>query len=336
MNCLHKLVRVFRQTKIRGDRLAEGTGSVEVEERAKKLGRLWWLTDAPMFIDDDLTQRFHDAIIWPELQKTYIEKTKFEKVTTELNINVGVEGEAEFKLPKLIDWLGPKLAAKAKLEGGGSRTSTNEEAQVVKGERIQSSERKLNDIVVEYLAEFPERLLFVDVPGGAFSNYEGELSLDALETLLNSPPRPLVFVNVKKEAPLFPTMAEMENGEFRPIFPTLDKKMLGKLNPTPQYDDVDATKRSTYWAALEQNFESRIAMQELEKACSPGRIGWIDFRILFDTAGSTGHLHIVPAGKAHAGVFGYNFVHRGYKYGCRVVATLKSGTDMNVLAIYER
>lgn len=309
---------------------------MDLDQRAENLGRLWWLTDAPLFIDSDYTSGIHDAVIWPEYQNNYEEKTKFNQVRTELGITASTEGEVDFKLPKLLDWLGPKLKAKAALEGSGNRTQDDTNGIVVKGERVESPERKLNDIAIEYLSEFPERLLFVDVPGGAFSNYKKVLCATDIEDLLSSPPRPLVFVNVKPGAPLFPTVAEMENGEFRPIFPVLDQEFLGGLNPVPRYDDSDVEKRAAYWAAIKDKFNSRTAMQELEKACSPGRIGWIDFRILFDDNGDTGHLHAVPAGIAHAGVFGYNFVHRGYKYGCRVVATLKAGADLNVLAIYER
>lgn len=76
-------------------------------------------------------------------------------------------------------------------------------------------------------------------------------------------------------------------------------------------------------------------MQVLEQSCEIGRIGWIDFRILFNDKGDTAHLHIVPAGAYYAGTFGYNFVHRAYRYGCRIVGSLKSGNDVNVLAIYE-
>ncbi len=309
---------------------------MDLEERSKNLGRLWWITDAPLFVDEVLVRRIHDAVIWPEFEEEYVEKTKFSKVTRSLEGAAKAEGEGEFKLPELIEWLSPKLIAKSALEGSVARMSEDESKSVVKGNPVVSSERKLNDLAVEYLSEFPERLLFVDVPGGQFSNFQGEVTREQLDKLLDSPPRPVVFVNILPGAPLFPTVAEMEAGEFRPIFPALDRIFLARENPTPRYDDRDKGKRSAYWAAVSKNFGSRVAMQELEKACGRGRIGWIDFRILFDNEGSTGHLHVVPAGKAHAGIFGYNFVHRGHKYGCRVVATLKSGTDMNVLAIYER
>ena len=36
------------------------------------------------------------------------------------------------------------------------------------------------------------------------------------------------------------------------------------------------------------------------------------------------------------GYFAYNFIKRGFKHGLRLVGTLKSEPDMNVLAIYEK
>ena len=306
------------------------------EEKSEQLGRLWWITDAPLFVDEMLTRRVHDAIVWPEFQNETIEKVQSEQVKKVFEGTIGGDGEVEFKLPEFLDWLGPKLKASANMTGAATRESNDESSKTVRGEVVENDERKIYEIVVAYMTEFRERILFVDVPGGHFSNVDGPISGEKIEEILNSPPRPLVFVNIHKKSPLFPTVAEMEDGHFRYIFPELDAKLLGSLNPTPRYDDEDVEKRREYWGALEDCFKSRIAMQELEKACSPGRIGWIDFRILFDPDGRTGHLHVVPAGNAHTGVFGYNFVHRGYKHGCRVLATLKAGTDMNVLAIYER
>ena len=84
-------------------------------------------------------------------------------------------------------------------------------------------------------------------------------------------------------------------------------------------------------------FESKEAMLVIEDAStSHGRINWIDFRLPLSESGDTLHLHITPAGSTDAGVFGYNFVRRGYKHGIRLVGTLKAGLDMNVLAIYDR
>jgi hypothetical protein len=45
---------------------------------------------------------------------------------------------------------------------------------------------------------------------------------------------------------------------------------------------------------------------------------------------------MVPAATYDTGTFAYNFIKRGYKHGIRLVGTLKSEPDMNVLAIYEK
>ena len=307
----------------------------DVKERVQGLGRLWWLVDAPLFVDHDLVSRLHDAIVWPEWTDETASKEKFNKVSGGGEVSGEIEGGAEWSLPKFLDWITPKLQAKAKVAAaanlqGETSTTTSMSARIV-----ENSERKLNELVLEYLDEFPDRVVFVDVPGGAYSNYKGPLSPADVDALLATPPRPLVFMDIQPNSPIFPTMIEMEAGGFKPVFEKLDQRLLGRLNPTPKYDE-DPTRRKEYWAAVKSQFSSRTAMIELENACGEGRIGWIDFRLLFKEGGETAHLHIVPAGRYHAGVFGYNFIHRGHNYGCRIVGSLKSGNDVNVLAIYER
>jgi hypothetical protein len=73
-----------------------------------------------------------------------------------------------------------------------------------------------------------------------------------------------------------------------------------------------------------------------EAASNNGRIRWIDYRVPVTREGDTLHLHVCPAGKYDTGVFAYNFIKRGFKHGLRLVGTLKSEPDMNVLAIYEK
>ena len=71
-------------------------------------------------------------------------------------------------------------------------------------------------------------------------------------------------------------------------------------------------------------------------ASANGRISWIDYRVPLTEEGDTLHLHACPADKYNTGDFAYNLVKRGFKHGLRLVGTLKSEPDMNVLAIYER
>jgi len=107
-----------------------------------------------------------------------------------------------------------------------------------------------------------------------------------------------------------------------------------RIGSTPQ---ELRTERREYWRWFDTNFSATQAMIAVEEASREhGRIQWIDYRVPVTTEGDTLHLHVCPEGKFDTGVFAYNFIKRGYKHGLRLVGTLKSEPDMNVLAIYER
>jgi hypothetical protein len=109
------------------------------------------------------------------------------------------------------------------------------------------------------------------------------------------------------------------------------------MSPRPKDQNALRAERREYWASFDNRFDARKAMAVIEEAaCENARISWIDFRLPLSEEGDTLHLHICANGKYDAGVFGYNFVTRGFKHGLRLVGTLKSEPDMNVLAIYEK
>lgn len=62
---------------------------------------------------------------------------------------------------------------------------------------------------------------------------------------------------------------------------------------------------------------------------------WIDYRLVF-TTGEVLQLHVVAHGDYDTGVFAYNLIRRGERYGLRIVGSLKSQPALNVLAIYEK
>jgi hypothetical protein len=97
-------------------------------------------------------------------------------------------------------------------------------------------------------------------------------------------------------------------------------------------------KRKKYWSEFEKNFNPQAAMEAVEDAATAkrGRISWIAYRLPIGNDGTTLHLHVSPRGLYPTGDFAYNLIKRGYKHGIRLVGTLKSEPDMNVLAIYER
>jgi hypothetical protein len=50
---------------------------------------------------------------------------------------------------------------------------------------------------------------------------------------------------------------------------------------------------------------------------------------------TTLHLDVSARGDYDTGVFAYNFIRRGERYGLRIVGSLKSKPALNVLAAYE-
>jgi hypothetical protein len=126
---------------------------------------------------------------------------------------------------------------------------------------------------------------------------------------------------------------------------SLHQRLTGESGgPKEKYPDDLKTEREilrkerkAYWASFDKYFDPRKAMNVIEEAASEnGRLNWIDYRLPLSSEGDTLHLHICPQGKYDAGVFGYNFVKRGFGHGLRLVGTLKSEPDMNVLAVYEK
>ncbi len=67
-----------------------------------------------------------------------------------------------------------------------------------------------------------------------------------------------------------------------------------------------------------------------------GRTRWIDYRVPVTPDGTTVHLHVCGREQYDTGTFAYNLIKRGYKHGLRLVGTLKSEPDVNVLAIFDR
>jgi hypothetical protein len=134
--------------------------------------------------------------------------------------------------------------------------------------------------------------------------------------------------------------AEFDNGVIDPVFVKIEAKS-GERSPT--YPEGAGARTESmqqyqdYWKWFDKNFSAVRLMEVVEKSASAnGRIRWIDYRVPLTNDGHTLHLHISPAAKYDTGVFAYNTIKRGHSHGLRLVGTMKSGPDMNVLAIYEK
>ncbi len=293
-----------------------------------------WLADAPMFIDAQQVGRFHDAVIVPVERIVSTTTQSGEQVTKKDGGELAVKVSAGIPF---FEWLkgeaGGKISdelAKA-LSQNTSITST----------RIDSAQRQLLQLASHYQVKVPNRWFYVTDPG--------ETSWRDPKTIVATP-RALAFLDLPGEAEatarglpalkLIPTAAEFANGKIVQIYQGLHAKNGERPPRYPEKAEDGSTlpaARKKYWSWFDSNFSAVAAMVAIEDAAvENGRIRWIDYRLPLTADGDTLHLHLVGSAEFDTGVFAYNFVKRGYKHGLRLVGTMKSEPDMNVLAVYEK
>lgn len=305
-------------------------------KRASDLGFFWFLVDAPMFVDDTLIGRFHDAVIRPD--SITVSEAETTSATREKARRLGVEGKATGEIPFVVN-----LALKGKFDNKTTRTdSATLERQL---EIPRTPERLLEEIVAFYLAYFPHRVIRVDPQdvNVTTADVEVDASYETLDDICNTAgPRPIVLIDAPPGTKLMPMAGEFQSGEVNVIYDELISALPTADKPLKQFShEVDSEKTAESWAELAQRFDSRIAIKVLEaagKKRNGARFDWIDFRMPIGQQSKLSpiHLHVAPAGQYSMGTFAYAFVRRGFAHGIRIVGTLKTGGDVNVLAIYER
>jgi len=310
---------------------------------ADKLHQLRWLEDAPLFSDPVQIARFHDAIVRPEWVEGAVTIGVSKGRQEELKGELGLEAGGSFEPPAYLSWLiKPKVEAKGSAKGSVGTVSKKDDTETAVRLPIHTPERQLQDIVSTYLAKYPKRFFFThDV-----RQQEWQENIWITET-----PRPLVFLSLPGaveaeeknlvKTKFVPAAAEFEDGQVIQLYSSLafEKELPPdyprKAKPSEEKKLIEDRKK--YWQWFDQKFDPRAAMEVVEKAAREhGRIHWIDYRLPLKEDGSTLHVHICPRGNYPTGDFAYNLIARGYKHGVRLVGTLKSEPDMNVLAIYER
>ena len=325
--------------------MPETNSSDDMEDRIERLRDLFWIADAPLFIDERLVGRFYDAVVRPKFE--HVSSDSAEEELTEQNLagKLGISGELGLSLPEFLK----PLKAGLKAEGAISLDEKHKESSTTKNQLkyIWNSERKLEELARHYLAHHPNRIVTArgvlkEDPTQASKKW---YQLD--QNFYTNVPRPVAFFDLSPKTILIPTAAEFADGSVILLFEKLAQRLTSELGgPTRKYPDDDdgsdtvetlKERRKKYWATYREYFNSKEAMIVIEEASSKhGRINWIDFRLPLTDEGDTLHLHIVPAGTADAGIFAYNFVRRAFRHGVRIVGTLKSEPDMNVMAIYDR
>lgn len=303
------------------------------------LGRLWWLADAPLFIDESLIKGFYDAVVRPEFELQGKTIGQINETTNKLLVGGAVQ--AGLGLPSFLSFLEGKANLKAKMEG--SRQRRRQSSEKTNWKAVKAPGRHLEELVAVYVSsqQLQERLLFMECPLVDIKTLTGAaVTFDALRDANNSFPRSLVFLEVKPDAVIIPTMCEFARGGFEALHQQLIEKLWSSNETKPKYplenDAMASPEKLAYWRAIAERYDSGTAMQVLESAAGESRkLEWVDFRLNLTPEGETLHLHVCPRGQYSAGTFGYNFIRRGNTKGVRIVGSLKRGPDLNVLAIFE-
>ena len=305
---------------------------------------LLWLHDSPLFIDDAHIERFYDAVVRPLSKQGVVTMQVTEANADELKSKFNME--ASVTTEKLGGLLLPVLAIfkpefKAGSEVEGSTTKTRTDGSSFQFIPIDNPQRQLEQLTIHYLFNHPNCLFLpktLDNPD--WRDRASILNVPRALAFLDLPSYEESLTQNRSPTRIIPTAAEFSNGKIVQIYRDLNFAANESL---PEYPDSrespNALKeaRREYWSWFDNHYSAPKAMIAVEKAATDnGRINLIDFRLPISSAGDTLHLHICPAGNFDTGTFAYNFIKRGHKHGLRLVGTLKSEPDMNVLAIYEK
>ena len=286
-----------------------------------------WLADAPLFIDGQQLAALYDAVLRPEFRTVSV--ANLQERTQEVWSKYG--GEAGVGLPAWFPW----LTLSAKVNAAHEQQNGAAESQSVTLEPVDRPERKLVELAFHYAVHLQDRIWFT----------EGDsLSLPTPETILESP-RLFTVIDFPPGTKFMPMAAELNSGQVRVFYNELIDKFRNADGGTlpPRYPDDPKKadyqkKQAEYWSWFSDpdHWHAGKAIEVIEKTVGrKGRPQWIDYRVPIKDA-ETLHLHVAGRGEFDTGVFAYNLVKRGWKHGLRVVGTLKSEPDLNVLAIYEK
>ncbi len=308
--------------------------AVPPKEAATELPKeLLWLLDAPLFIDEPQVEALYDAVLRPD----------YEETTATLSTSISNETTlgASTTVGAALPWF-----AKAEAELEAKRTHSAGRGQDITLTRISNSYRHLLALSLHYASQehanspaestiSAKRFVVASQSrtGDILTSEEAWLN----QTYVEMAPRALVFLDIPPRSALIPAALELTNGEVKVLAETLGAALGGQVAPSYPGSTADPAEENNYFEWFASKFEDRAAVKIVEGAVRDRQISWIDYNV--SLAGGRApfmHLHLVGHGHYDTGVFAYNFVVRGFKHGLRIVGTLKSGPDLNVLAVFER
>ncbi len=282
---------------------------------------LSWLADSPMFIDGQQIGAFYDAVVGPAFR------------TVELQISTSQteqqEKSAGARLGAGLSALFPWLKVDAGVDARRVATSGRQEGDSIVLQPVESAARQLVELSLHYLVNQPGRICVV-----------GQGAPLPSPAVIGASPRMIAFVDAPPGTKFLPQAAELNDGRvvtfFGPLIETLKQDgMLPVGYPVSTATDAGRLQRDAYWNWFADHWNADKAVKVIGDVIGDGgRPRWIDYRTTF-ASGETLHLHVVARGEYDTGVFAYNLIRRGERYGLRIVGSLKSQPALNVLAIYD-
>jgi hypothetical protein len=282
-----------------------------------------WLADAPVFIDGHQIGAFYDAVVGREFRTVQLQLSAGQ--TRQLEKSAG--GSVTAGTSPLFPWLkiGGAADARRMMSLGG------QEGQSIVLEPVQSPSMQLVQLTLHYLSNQPGRICVVtrgtEVPD---------------DKDISASPRMLAFIDVPPKTMLLPQAAELDRGRVVTFFDALAEKLQQDPDsPRPAYPQDTTTgegmrKRGVYWRWYAERWITDEVVKAVEEVIGDGgRLRWFDYKMTFVT-GEELNLHADAYGDYDTGVFAYNLIRRGWRYGLRIVGSLKSQPALNVLAIYEK
>lgn len=297
------------------------------EEQLEHLpAELLWLLDAPLFIDSKQVEAFYDAILRPDYEQT--STTLFGGITTATSF--GGKATVGAALP----WF------KAQAEMSVAETNTTQGGRDVTLTPISNAYRHLVALALHYATQpgYSQRLVIADPLHDRVHDAKG-ISLATTwltPEYIRSAPRAIVFLDVPPGGKFIPAALELSNGEVRLLADELGRELGGLLAEKYPKSPASPAEEYKYYQWFSDNFDDRTALAVVERNVKDHQVAWAAYNVPLSQAGPTFmHLHMAGRGQYETGAFAYNFIVRGFKYGLRIVGTLKSGPDLNVLAVFE-
>ncbi|MCR9188879.1 MAG: hypothetical protein NXH96_08795 [Alteromonadaceae bacterium] len=299
------------------------------QERLPTWKKLWFVVDIPLFIDSQGVKKLYDALSRPEFET--VSQTRGSSKQKSQEESVKISGKSTLGLA-------PFLTTSMSTEFGQKESIAHSESRSLNQEANRSPEMQFEKVIGFYAQNYPERIFWVGSKLSEVKDIDGESYTwsEISEKIEGPAPRPLIIFELQEGSKIIPMAGETVDSKFKMIYENYINQ-LDYNGDFPKYSS-EPGQREYYWSELEKSFNSTKAMRAVEDSTKDGgRLDWIDYRLIGreDDEILPIHLHLAPRGDYNTGTFAYQTVRRGFKFGLKIIGTLKQGEDVNVLAMYE-